>query len=403
MNSCRLLRRIRRTASVIFVLAFSFARSSGAQTPAPALLFSHLPNDPATRLTSAVGAAIAIPLDASARVTLSATGELQPAFSPLQVEAYVAGTALSFPLRDSRAFIVYRTAASPLRLFSSATPASVSSDSTRPGTIAYTMSRAPVSELSVGIGRRIGSISFELSTGATHGVVRQDGTTPGRIVTDSIWTDTLGWVPSSREIAGSRVTSAVGARWMSSELSASWNRSRFTAAGSVGARFAASRASRAGFGSLELSARVLPNVWLVGAAGVGPELARSIGERTRFSMLGLRFAYASRDVVASPVAKPVVDVGSTLTIAAIDSANYLFSLRLPDARQVELSGEFTHWQPVKLVRAPDGRWVVRLRVAPGAYRMNVRVDGGRWQAPPGTTPIADDFGGSAGVVVVPER
>ena len=45
-------------------------------------------------------------------------------------------------------------------------------------------------------------------------------------------------------------------------------------------------------------------------------------------------------------------------------------------------------------------WTADVRVVPGAYRVNVRIDGGTWKAPPGTATISDDFGGSAGLVVV---
>lgn len=399
MDHRRLLRKLWCTISATaVVVAPILPRASAAQ--APALVFSHVASDAATRPTSAIAAAVSLPVDARRQVTLTAIGEVRPAFAPLQVDGYLAGAALSLPLGESRAFVVYRTAASPLRVSSPAAGAlDATSDSTHPAATAFTMSRAPISELSVGVGKRIGSISFELSTGAAQGIVREDATTPGRIVMDSIWSDTLGWVEHRREISGSRVTSAVGAHWLSSELAASWTRSRFAAGATVGGQFAGSRTTPVGFGSLELSARLLPNVWLVGTAGVGPDLARSGGVPTRFSMLGLRFAYATRDAAGRGGAPP----SSSLTIAAIDSVTYLFSLRIPDAQRVELSSEFTHWQPVSMVRAADGLWAVPLRVAPGAYRMNVRIDGGSWQAPPGTTPIADDFGGSAGVVVVSTR
>ena len=376
-----------RPMLALFIIAAAAARPAEGQTgPAPALFAAGLPNDDA--------------------IALAASGELRPAFSPLQVDSYFAGAALSLQMRSGRAFISYRRSDSPLRLSSTESPLAAG-DSGSSNAPVYTMMRAPVSELSVGAARRFGPVSLALSAGAAQGIVREDRTTPARIVADSVWTDTLGWVPSSHEVSGSRVTSGIGSRWLTGELSAGWTHARYSASASVGGWFGRSRTPAAGYGSVELSARLLPNVWMVGAAGSAPAFTRSAGTSGRYSRLGLRFAFTTRPRVAATgpadgVAARSAAAGS-LIIAPIDSASYLFSLRAPDARRVEISGEFTRWQPVALARVADGVWAVRLHVAPGAYRANIRIDGGRWQSPPGSVPVADDFGGAAGVVVVPQR
>ena len=41
-----------------------------------------------------------------------------------------------------------------------------------------------------------------------------------------------------------------------------------------------------------------------------------------------------------------------------------------------------------------------LDLKPGAYRMNLRVDGERWLPPPGTAAVDDEFNGRVGLVVV---
>jgi hypothetical protein len=372
----------------LFIVAALAPRTSAGQGgPAPALFAAALPDEDA--------------------IALTADGELRPAFSPLQVDSYSAGAALAFPLRSGRAFISYRRSASPLRLSSTEIPLA-SGDSGSSSAAVYTMMRAPISELSVGATRRFGPISLALSAGAAHGIVREDRTTPGGIVAVSVWTDTIGWVPSSHEVSGSRVTSGIGSHWFTGELAAGWTHARFAAGASVGGWFGRSRAPAAGFGSVELSARLLPNVWMVGAAGSAPAFARSAGTSGRYSRLGLRFAFAARQGLTTNGGAADGDAArgaatGSLVVAPIDSASYLFSLRAPDAQRVEISGEFTRWQPVALARTAGGVWVVRLHVAPGAYRANIRIDGGRWLAPPGTAPVADDFGGTAGVVVVPRR
>jgi hypothetical protein len=75
-----------------------------------------------------------------------------------------------------------------------------------------------------------------------------------------------------------------------------------------------------------------------------------------------------------------------------------FRLRAPGAQSVELIGDFTEWQPLPLARASDGSWKVTLELAPGVYRVNLRVDGGVWGVPPGLPAITDDFGGAVGIL-----
>jgi len=79
------------------------------------------------------------------------------------------------------------------------------------------------------------------------------------------------------------------------------------------------------------------------------------------------------------------------------------TLYAPGAGAVEISGDFTDWQPVQLQRSLTNRdaWEGRFRMARGIHRINVRRDGGTWIAPAGTTRSADDFGGEVGVFLVP--
>lgn len=75
-------------------------------------------------------------------------------------------------------------------------------------------------------------------------------------------------------------------------------------------------------------------------------------------------------------------------------------VRVPGARLVELMADFTDWLPVPLSPVEDGNWALNLFVAPGVHRVNVRVDGGPWFAPPGLTAVRDEFGGEIGLLVV---
>src|SRR3989441_11057398 len=55
------------------------------------------------------------------------------------------------------------------------------------------------------------------------------------------------------------------------------------------------------------------------------------------------------------------------------------------AATVELAGDFTDWQPVALRRAGEDMWEQVLRISSGVHRLNVRIDGGKWSAPAGTS------------------
>lgn len=71
------------------------------------------------------------------------------------------------------------------------------------------------------------------------------------------------------------------------------------------------------------------------------------------------------------------------------------------ASRVDLVADWTGWQPVPMQRAPDGRWVLRVTLAPGVHRFNLVVDGKRWIVPEGLASVDDGFGGKTCLLVVP--
>lgn len=93
--------------------------------------------------------------------------------------------------------------------------------------------------------------------------------------------------------------------------------------------------------------------------------------------------------------------GAPFTVEADPDGTRTIRVRLPaGARRVELMADFTDWIAIPLSAAADGSWIVSLFVAPGVHRVNVRVDGGEWRAPPGLPAVRDEFGGEVGVLVV---
>lgn len=75
-------------------------------------------------------------------------------------------------------------------------------------------------------------------------------------------------------------------------------------------------------------------------------------------------------------------------------------IRARSADRVELSGDFTDWEPRTLVRDAEGQWRGSFVLPPGLYRFNVRVNGGDWAVPEGAGRVRDDFGGDVAVFVV---
>lgn len=68
--------------------------------------------------------------------------------------------------------------------------------------------------------------------------------------------------------------------------------------------------------------------------------------------------------------------------------------------RVEIAGTFSDWQPLPLTRVGN-RWEAQILLAPGRHRVAVRVNDGPWRAPTPLARVRDDFGGEAGLVIVP--
>lgn len=76
------------------------------------------------------------------------------------------------------------------------------------------------------------------------------------------------------------------------------------------------------------------------------------------------------------------------------------AIKAPQARQVEVAGDWTNWKPVRALRAPDGTWYADVRLPPGRYRYAFIVDGSRWMVPEGVAAVDDGFGGRSAWLAV---
>jgi len=78
----------------------------------------------------------------------------------------------------------------------------------------------------------------------------------------------------------------------------------------------------------------------------------------------------------------------------------IIHVRVADAEQVELMGDFTDWRAVSLVHASGDDWEIALPIAPGPHHVNIRIDGGAWDVPLAMPSVTDDFNGRVGVLIV---
>ena len=116
-----------------------------------------------------------------------------------------------------------------------------------------------------------------------------------------------------------------------------------------------------------------------------------------YAMLTMRLASGAGPRASGDTPSRAVDF---VVSRAAEDGRRVIRIQAPRARRVELMGDFTDWRAVPLTREGGDVWHVELSIAPGTYRLSVRVDGGEWRAPPGIPAITDEFDGQVGVIVL---
>ena len=150
---------------------------------------------------------------------------------------------------------------------------------------------------------------------------------------------------------------------------------------------------------LSASRGIAPSLALVAAAGrSGSDPVTSV-PGARYFALGLRLK------VGPPVLAPAPAPATTIATAPFRigpavAAGREVVVHARDARGVELAGDFTDWKPVPLQPWGGDGWRALFYITPGLHRLAIRIDGGAWQAPPGTRPVTSEFGGEVAEVAV---
>lgn len=139
---------------------------------------------------------------------------------------------------------------------------------------------------------------------------------------------------------------------------------------------------------------------VVAAMGRYPAELASGRPGGRYATLSLRLRMPVARSARGYGSPPPATAPSAFRLRRLEGGGYRLAIEVSGASSVEVMGDFSDWQPVRLVPEGSGRWTVVLHLTPGLHRINVRVDGGTWTVPPGTTPVADEFAGRVGVFVV---
>lgn len=79
----------------------------------------------------------------------------------------------------------------------------------------------------------------------------------------------------------------------------------------------------------------------------------------------------------------------------------LLHVRTRDAHRVELAGDFTDWLAAELTPIGGGWWRIAVPIEPGLHHVQVRLDGGAWQVPPGLPRSSEGFDGPIGLLLTP--
>ena len=185
-------------------------------------------------------------------------------------------------------------------------------------------------------------------------------------------------------------------------------RGRWELNGRLGARVWSTGGGRGVYGEASLSFALLRHLGVVLGAGRYPTDPTRGTIAGRYVTLGVhlgtpapRPADPYRGVIDryQPSADAPVPAAA-LEVGPATAGGREIRVRVERGDRVELRGDFTDWEPVALTGS-GGEFRAILAVSPGPHLLEIRVDGGPWLVPAGATPVTDEFGGRAGLIVVP--
>lgn len=201
---------------------------------------------------------------------------------------------------------------------------------------------------------------------------------------------------------------AGGRSYTDAALSGRFERGGVDLLGTVGTRREEGRPSQS-WASLSLAAWITDQLAILASGGRYPDDPIQAFSGGRFLSVGLRIATRRPDRIAVAVPRTAADlrpvrpdgpIGISVEAAAAGFTERLIRVTAPGAAAVELQGDATAWAPLAMEQERPGIFVLRLPLAAGPQHLVIRVDGGRWMVPAGTTRVEDEFGTASGLLVV---
>ena len=191
---------------------------------------------------------------------------------------------------------------------------------------------------------------------------------------------------------------SVARQYADLESTVYWSHGALALDGMLGTRLSTTYGQRSTWGRAQASWALGQQFALVAAGGTRapePAIGRMGGN---FFSLGVRLASA-------PWISHVLHPGARSSASGFgvraEGQTRVIYVHAPAARTIELMADFTDWQPAEMRHVSNDEWELAMQIAPGSHRVNIRVDGGEWKAPPGAGTVQDEFNGVVGLVVVP--
>jgi len=167
---------------------------------------------------------------------------------------------------------------------------------------------------------------------------------------------------------------------------------------SIGSRLGNSLDQGGVWGRVSGTVRVHPLLALVASAARLPDEPGLGLPARQYLFAGVRLGVSPFRDESPAVVQPGA---STFIVRNLSPNNYVLLVRAVDASAVELQGDFTDWESVRLTRNEADLWEAPFQLESGPHRVVIRVDGGSWSPPPGLRTVPDDFYGHVGLIVVP--
>lgn len=150
--------------------------------------------------------------------------------------------------------------------------------------------------------------------------------------------------------------------------------------------------------------KMLTSEWVTRVPTVQIKTARNIFPRWLRPIAAFSMALAVFAVALFLYDLPGIKSGMDTVVGSVikKKVSHRFVIYRPDARQAEIIGTFTDWQPVTMERlSSSGYWAVTLNLFEGEHRYSYLVEDGQQIADPTVlSRERDDFGGENSIIEV---